>query len=150
MKTKHYLLMLLCTIANGTLPSTSFAQSIAAGASHTLVVCDYQVQVWGFNLYGQFGNGTNTDSYLPTSVPLLTNVISLDGGSNFSLFLKNDGTVWASGGNIFGQLGDGTNTDSNIPVQVSSLTNAIAIAAGWEHSIALKNDSTVWTWGNNG
>ena len=40
------------------------------------------------------------------------------GGGNHSLFLKNDGTVWAVGWNFFGQLGDGTINNKSTPVQI--------------------------------
>ncbi len=39
-------------------------------------------------------------------------------GGYHSLFLKNDGSVWACGANGYGQLGDGTTTESHSPVQV--------------------------------
>ena len=65
-------------------------------------------------------------------------------GREYSVALKDDGTVWAWGRNDFGQLGNGTNTDSGVPVQVSGLTGVTAIAAGYDYSMALKDDGTVW------
>ena len=66
-----------------------------------------------------------------------------------TVYLKNDGTVWAWGNNGNGQLGDGSTTQSTTPVQVSGLSGVIAIAAGGTHTVALKDDGTVWAWGNN-
>ena len=57
-------------------------------------------------------------------------------GSNHSLALKPDGTVWAWGRNNDGQLGDGAGSDRSTPVQVSNLTDVVAIAAGGSHSLA--------------
>lgn len=72
-------------------------------------------------------------------------------GSNHSLALKSDGTVWAWGNNMFGQIGDGSTNESTVPKQVSALGNVIKIDAGsGSHSLALKNDGTVWAWGANG
>ena len=71
------------------------------------------------------------------------------GGSNHSLALRTDGTVWSWGRNQCGQLGDASTLDKHTPVQVQGLTNVIAIASGGSHCLALRNDSTVWTWGNN-
>ena len=34
-------------------------------------------------------------------------------GSSYSMVLKQDGTVWATGDNAYGQLGNGTKTDRN-------------------------------------
>jgi len=49
---------------------------------------------------------------------LLTDVQSVAAGSDHTVALKTDGTVWAWGRNSYGQLGDGTTTDSYTPVQV--------------------------------
>ncbi|MFA6603332.1 MAG: hypothetical protein WCT10_00655, partial [Patescibacteria group bacterium] len=70
-------------------------------------------------------------------------------GTNFSLAVKSDGTVWASGYNALGQLGDGTTTNRLTPVQVSGLSGVIVVGAGFNHSLAVKSDGTVWAWGSN-
>jgi alpha-tubulin suppressor-like RCC1 family protein len=71
-------------------------------------------------------------------------------GDNFSLALKNDGTVWTWGQNSHGQLGDGTTIDRNTPVRVQNLSGVTAMDAGTDHSLALASDGTVWAWGENG
>ena len=76
-------------------------------------------------------------------------MIAIASGTEHSLALKSDGTVWAWGNNMWGQLGDGTNTDRNAPVQVSNLSGVAALAGGASHSLALKNDGTMWAWGSN-
>jgi alpha-tubulin suppressor-like RCC1 family protein len=105
---------------------------------------------WGDNIYGQLGDGINTDSNVPVQVLNLSGITAIAGGGDHSLALKQDGTVWAWGWNGYGQLGNGTTFDGNLPVPVSGLTGIAAIAAGSGHSFALKNDGTVWAWGYNG
>lgn len=73
----------------------------------------------------------------------------LAAGSNHTIALKSDGTVWAWGYNDSGQLGDSTTTKSSVPVQVVGLSDVTAIAAYSHFTIALKNDGTVWSWGRN-
>src|SRR5438552_3809036 len=75
---------------------------------------------WGANQYGQLGNGTFTNSAVPNPVTNLSNVVSVDGGSDGqSLALKADGTVSAWGDNTYGQLGIGTIGEAQTtPVQV--------------------------------
>ena len=128
-------------------------QNISAGGKHSLVLKnDGTVWGWGCNGRGQLGVGTLIQgSYSPVQVKGLSSVHSISAGRNYSIALKDDGTVWSWGGNYYGQLGDGTTEHRRSPVQVSNLTDVKAINAGTGlgHSLALKNDGTVWAWGYN-
>ncbi|MBI5187085.1 MAG: hypothetical protein HZA01_15365 [Nitrospinae bacterium] len=68
-------------------------------------------------------------------------VKQVSAGSNYSLAVKTDGTVWAWGYNTRGQLGDGTGTTRYTPAQVSGLTGVAAVAAGYYNNLALKTES---------
>jgi alpha-tubulin suppressor-like RCC1 family protein len=83
---------------------------------------DGTVWAWGYNFFGQLGDGTTTQRTTPVQVPGLTGVIAVAGSSYHSLAVRNDGTVWAWGNNGYGQLGDGTSTQRTSPVQVSGLS----------------------------
>src|SRR5207237_979099 len=77
-------------------------------------------------------------------------MIAIAAGSQHSLALKSDGTVFAWGANFSSQLGDGTTNSRNTPVQVSGLgpgSGVIVTAAGSQHSLVLKFDGTVLSWG---
>ena len=76
-------------------------------------------------------------------------VKALAAGSDYTLALMSDGTVWAWGDNSYGQLGDGTTVSRFVPEQVPGLKNVVAIAAGRLHTVALLADGTLWAWGNN-
>ncbi len=88
----------------------------------------------------------------PANIPEAVLPARIAAGSGFSLYLKEDGTVWAWGGNSSGQLGRGTTSSYSydVPAQVTELSNVKSIAAGHVFSLALKNDGTVWAWGTNG
>ncbi|HVQ37440.1 MAG TPA: S8 family serine peptidase [Pyrinomonadaceae bacterium] len=123
--------------------------AVAAGNLHSIAVrMDGTVWTWGNNHFGELGDSRPTTfRNAPFQVPGLTGVTQVDAGENFSLALRNDGTVWAWGRNYNGQLGDGTNEDRLIPVQVTGISNVIAVAAIGNYSMALKADGTVWSWG---
>jgi len=143
---------------------------ISAGNWHNLAVkADGTLWSWGYNEKGQLGNGgsggmfgvfnTGIDQNAPVQVLYIedntkdelpqpfTDVKTASAGLNFSLALKNDGTVWAWGRNDQGQLGIGDWNDSDLPKQVMDLNNIVMISAGQNFSLALRNDGTVWTWG---
>jgi alpha-tubulin suppressor-like RCC1 family protein len=131
--------------------------AVQAGQTHVLTLkSDGTAWSWGDNSQGQLGNNSTTNSSVPVQVVIdsmgtpLTGIVAVSAGYNYSLALKNDGTVWAWGVNGVGQLGNSSTTNSNVPVQVTGLTGAVAVAAGAFTSGALKNDGTVWTWGGGG
>lgn len=109
-----------------------------------------QVRSWGWNGFGQLGDGTTTDHPTPGTVSGLTGVVGGASGLFHSLALRDDGTVWAWGWNGFGQLGDGTTVDRATPVRVSGLSDVVCVAASAYHSLAIRRDGTVWAWGWNG
>ena len=139
--------------------------AISTGRGHSLALKnDGTVWAWGYNVYGQLGDGTaglSTNKGLPVQVMAsadvpLSGVTAIGGGYMYSLALKSDGTVWAWGWNHQGELGDGTaDSYKTSPVQVSGpggtgfLSGVTAIAAGYSNSLALKSDGTVWAWGYN-
>ena len=101
---------------------------VAAGEWHTVALtADGTVLTWGFNGFGQLGEGTATDRSSPVKVTGLTGVVALAAGEGHTVALKADGTVLAWGKNFYGQLGDGTTRHRNSPVvAVPGLTGVVA------------------------
>ena len=124
--------------------------AIAGGYWHSLALKnDGTVLAWGYNGYGELGNGTYTQSVAPFQVSNLTGVTAIEAGYEHSVALKSNGTVWDWGYDGFGNGGPGSGCNSNVPVQVQNLNGITSIEGEGEHSLALKNDGTVWAWGNN-
>ncbi|MDR2017364.1 MAG: hypothetical protein LBQ00_00490 [Syntrophobacterales bacterium] len=106
-------------------------KAIAGGYNYVLVLkYDGTVWAWGQNDgSGELGDGTTTNRNTPVQVKgkdgvgYLTGITALAAGSNHSLAIKSDGSVWAWGYNPWGQLGDGTSGSSNnrsTPVEVKT------------------------------
>jgi alpha-tubulin suppressor-like RCC1 family protein len=74
-------------------------------------------------------------------------VVDSSGGSGHTLFLADDGSLWATGYNQSGQLGDGTSGNRMVPVQVA--TGVASMSAGASHSLFVKTDGTMWAMGSN-
>jgi uncharacterized repeat protein (TIGR01451 family) len=132
-------------------------KAISAGGNHLLMLkTDKTVWAAGGNSRGQLGDGSTTDRPSPVQVAGLTNVSRVAaGGSEFSLALKEDGTIWAWGINFNGQLGPGGGNLNFDPhpnaIQVTGLPAGMtALAAGNDFCLALANDGTIWSWGSNG
>jgi alpha-tubulin suppressor-like RCC1 family protein len=127
--------------------------SIGAGDDHTCAVLDDGgVECWGYNKYGELGNGTEIDSNVPVKVyGLNVGVIAVAGGWDHSCALTVLGGVVCWGNNEYGQLGNGSAVESrSTPVIVQGLTQGVsAISAGGGHACALLQDASVVCWGNN-
>jgi alpha-tubulin suppressor-like RCC1 family protein len=69
---------------------------VKAGCEHGLALKnDGTVRAWGYNYYGELGNGnTGTDSDVPVRVKI-DNVKAISAGCLHNLALKENGTVWA-------------------------------------------------------
>ena len=124
--------------------------SVSAGWSHTLALRgDGTVWAWGYNQFGEVGDGSFTSRSAPIQVSGLSNVKSVHAGGQHSIAVKRDGTVWAWGRNFEGQLGDGTTTIRVVPRQIPGLTDVVSVSAGGTYTALVRSDGTVWTFGEN-
>lgn len=83
--------------------------------------------------------GNEDPGQIQRPVPQLNTVSA---GSNHSLAIGYDGTVWSWG------YWYGVNADLKAPWQIWGLTDIISVAGGGYNSVALRSDGTVWAWGD--
>lgn len=128
----------------------SGVKSISAGPYHTCAISGSsdELRCWGFNNYGQLGDGTKVAKSSP--VHILSNIKQISTGSDHSCAVSTSGQVRCWGRNNYGQLGDGTTVEKLSPTQVSGLTNnSSLIAVGPSHTCSVLTDSSLRCWGRN-
>lgn len=130
---------------------TSGMVALTTGVAHTCaLMASGRVKCWGWNPWGQLGDGTTNDHSTPVDVSSLGNVAALSAGNLHTCALTTVGGVWCWGYNRDGQLGDGTIYDHSTPVEVSGLGSGLAgLAAGYDHTCALTVGGGVKCWGYN-
>jgi alpha-tubulin suppressor-like RCC1 family protein len=123
----------------------SLYTTVSAGDKHACGVTDMGgVQCWGWNKYGQLGDGTRENRQLPVNSNGLTSgVTSVAAGTFHTCALTVDGgvTCW------------GKNADPNIiyePTNISGeRSHVAAITAGVHHTCLLTDSGGVRCWGYN-
>lgn len=127
--------------------------SISAGFNHCLALkADGSVWSWGFNSYGQLGDGTTNTSIIPVQVQGLNSIVAVEAGWSVSYAIKNDGTLWSWGANYHGQLGTGSPMGAGVtssPQLVVGLDSVSMIRSDVDFTLALKEKGSVWAWGKN-
>ena len=126
--------------------------AVAAGVGHTCALTtEGSVMCWGYNTYGQLGDGSTGNSADPVDVSGLADEIgSISAGSFHTCALATSGGITCWGNNNHGQLGDNTTINRTTPVSVSGLTSGVgAVAAGNIHTCALTTEGGLKCWGYN-
>ena len=88
----------------------------------------------------------NISTYIVVEV-INNTKIDVQEGKDFTIALKQNGTVWSYGLNNSGQLGIGNNDNQQEPVQIKELSNIKQIATGYSHALALTKEGKIYSWG---
>ena len=104
---------------------------------------------WGYNGFGQLGNGNTTNSSTPVKVTLPAAATAVAAGAEMTEALLSNGDVWTWGEGTNGALGNGNSTNHSSPVQTSMVSLVSAIAAGGQHSLLI-SVGVIYAFGYNG
>jgi alpha-tubulin suppressor-like RCC1 family protein len=116
-----------------------------------------EVYAWGWNYFGQIGNGCNDQQLKPIKLKGFNNerVVMISCGKWHSMVLTECGHVYSWGLNDCGQLGNGSTVDSNEPKFVAVIDEnkcnvfVEKISCGLYHSLLLSSDGNIYAFGWN-
>ena len=111
---------------------------------------DGRLFTWGYNAYGQLGDGTVTRRSNPVSVSSADSFVKIACGFYHTMAIRgSDGKLFGWGDNDAGQLGDGTVTRRSYPVSVNVVGSFINVVCGRGFTLARRCDGKVFSWGSN-
>lgn len=126
-------------------------RQISAGAIHTCAVSpDNRAFCWGWNVFGQVGNGsTSFERLTPARVVGGLSFREVSAGYYSSCGVTTADRAWCWGHNGEGQLGSGTTTSSTTPVAVTGGLRFRQVSVGPEHACGVTTDDRAFCWGLN-
>lgn len=127
----------------------NWASVAASSSNHTCGTrTDHTAWCWGYNYYGEVGDGTNITRLSPVQVGTSSAWQSVDTGDNYTCGTRSNKTAWCWGYNYFGQFGDGTTDSRRVPGRVAGSTSWDSIAVGRVNTCGVAIDATLWCWGS--
>jgi prepilin-type N-terminal cleavage/methylation domain-containing protein len=99
-------------------------QATGAGQAHTCALADGAVYCWGWNNYGELGDGTLTQRNAPVAVTTSGSLNGLTitdlGVGRFQTCARANNPIYCWGNGANSQLGNGSNTDRTTPYPVTN------------------------------
>jgi alpha-tubulin suppressor-like RCC1 family protein len=126
--------------------------AIFPGGYHTCALLGAGgVKCWGWNYYGELGDGSTSHKFLPVDVSGLdSSAASVCAGGYHTCAALGSGDVKCWGENFYGQIGDGTMKHKTTGVDVKGLSSGIkSVSCGSDHTCALSDAGKVLCWGWN-
>jgi alpha-tubulin suppressor-like RCC1 family protein len=130
------------------------------GSDNIVLMDNGEVWVWGRNAYGELGVGNTSNVLVPTKVTALNGVNIVDvqlskayyyNGRYHTLFLADDGSLYACGYNLYGQLGIGSTTNQSTPqlLSKSDWSKIYAMGDDGGFSAGIDTSGDLYMWGYN-
>ena len=139
-------------------------KAVSVGGSHTVALkSDGSLWTWGRSREGQLGYDTERDDEgyrkpknAPARVGTDKDWAAVTAGSDSTMAMKSDGSLWAWGKNNSGQLGFDTGHDPKgawlprfAPDRVDGAQDWTTVSTDGSHTVAMKTNGSLWVWGAN-
>lgn len=136
-------------------------RSLSGGMFHTCgITMGGELLCWGWNDFGQLGDGSTASRAIPTAVPGLAGATAVAAGAGYTCALTADGSGRCWGTNDWGELGTGDQQKRGVPVplaQGSPRFSAISATQtywfespfGPNHTCAITSAGEAYCWGWN-
>jgi alpha-tubulin suppressor-like RCC1 family protein len=129
-------------------------KQVEAGYGHTCGLTEGgEMYCWGYNDYGQVGNGSEATREPPTPVSGDHRFSQMSVGYLHSCGLTAEGTALCWGSNIYGEVGDSTHTRRTEPTPVHGDLTFVSIDAGGGpchgHTCGITPKGVTLCWGRN-
>ncbi|PYP50531.1 MAG: chromosome condensation regulator RCC1 [Gemmatimonadetes bacterium] len=133
-----------------TFATVSVGDGVATLGQHTCGLTGAgAARCWGYNAFGQLGNGTTSPSATPIAVSGGLTFVAVSAGGTHTCALTSAGAAYCWGANASGNLGDSTRTDSKTPVLVSGGLTFGTVSSGEAHTCAVTAAGAAYCWGFN-
>lgn len=126
--------------------------AVSLGVEHSAAITESgKLYTWGYNYYGQLGNGSTDERHIPTCIISGKKVVDVSLGWAHSAALIESGELYTWGSNSEGKLGDGTTIPKHYPILIDMFggEKVVAISISDHHSAAITETGKLYTWGNN-
>ncbi|MEK3793903.1 chromosome condensation regulator RCC1 [Paenibacillus sp. FSL R7-0204] len=126
------------------------AVSVSGGSAHGIAAwSDGTVTGWGDNKFGQVGDGTSINQYIPRQVEGLSGIVQVAAAGRVSFALSRDGEVWGWGLYYSSYIENDPllrYQKRGGPVKLEGLREVSSITANGSLGIAVKKDGTATLW----
>jgi len=123
---------------------------VSAGHGHTCgLTTDDLAYCWGFNGYGNLGDGTRITRLQPVPVAGGRHFRQLRAGDAHTCAVTWSDVAFCWGDNTYGQLGDGTTHGPLKPVRVAGGLLLRRVLAGGSHTCGSTSGGRTYCWGDN-
>jgi alpha-tubulin suppressor-like RCC1 family protein len=137
-----------------------FAQ-LAAAMRHTCgITVDGEAYCWGSNMYGELGDGTQTNRSVPVAVATSLRFTAISVDASHTCAISTSGAAYCWGNNTSGALGVDTAElmscgnvrfgCSRTPVAVQGSLRFVRISVGLSFSCGVATTGRLYCWGANG